>query len=263
MPIPVPGVNSVVGQGIDLGTDAINDCLGEHHRGQSRISRGPRQNGVAQMNYEAYASLVEAGVIPEDDVPDSVLRRRRRDLGLVRTSKRRTVPTPSPPAPRRRCRPWIPDEALENTYRSRFQHFYDDPGGEEASVAAYGRGLCSPASCSRAGSPPAAPTTRPAPSPRTTSRTRRRSRSHDDDQANQVNCHDIDNAEDTIMSAPGLRPGPDPVATVFNLTRAMHMSGSTTRCGRSATQGEASTDVSAGIDACAKQYPDNYAPSTP
>lgn len=128
VPIPVPGANFVVGQGIDLGTDAINDSWGNTANAVTDNAEDQAQGGVAQMNYEAYTSLIDAGVIPEDQVPEEFFG----DDGQLRTwSDVHAGDGASSYAARasQEIRPWIADEDLENTYARTFQTYYDNPGG--------------------------------------------------------------------------------------------------------------------------------------
>ena len=88
IPIKPPIVGTVVEHGIDLGTGAINDAWANTAEGVTDDWQTHATNGIAQMNYETYASLVEAGWSPSADVPERV-HARRGDQGLERHSRRR------------------------------------------------------------------------------------------------------------------------------------------------------------------------------
>jgi hypothetical protein len=77
---------------------------------------------------------------------------------------------------------------------------------------------------------------------------------------NQVNCQDLDNAEDAIMSDPASDPDAEPVAISFNLSKGNAYEWVDNSVWDVGDPEEALAKVSAGIDACAKQYPENYAP---
>ncbi len=126
VPIKPPILSTVVEHGIDLGTGAVNDAWANTADGVEDSWEGHATTGIAQMNYESYASLVEAGVIPRDEVPDGFL-----DHGQVRGWNDLDRDERSDYAARAasEMNSYMPDETLENTYRGRFQDFYDDPSG--------------------------------------------------------------------------------------------------------------------------------------
>ena len=126
IPIKPPVVGTIVEHGIDLGTDAVNNAWANTASGVKDEWETNATNGIGQMNFEAYHSLVEAGVIPMDKVPagfkdhgqllgwNDIAPADRSDYGSRAADE---------------MRPWMPDELLENTYRSRFHEFYDNPSG--------------------------------------------------------------------------------------------------------------------------------------
>ncbi len=126
VPIKPPILGTVVEHGIDLGTSAINDAWANTADGVEDTWEANATTGIAQMNYESYASLVEAGVIPHDRVPPGFL-----DHGEVRGWNDLAPGERSDYASRAasEMNSYMPDETLENTYRGRFQDFYDDPSG--------------------------------------------------------------------------------------------------------------------------------------
>ena len=67
-----PFVGTIVDHGIDLGTGAVNDAWANTAEGVTDEWEDNATNGIAQMNYETYASLVESGVIPENEVPETL-----------------------------------------------------------------------------------------------------------------------------------------------------------------------------------------------
>ena len=126
IPIKPPVVGTIVEHGIDLGTDAVNNAWANTAKGVSDEWNVHAENGIGQMNYESYASLVHAGVVPMSEVPDSF----KRDHELLGWND---IPAGDRSSFGSRAAdelsPWVPDELLENTYRSRFETFFDDPGG--------------------------------------------------------------------------------------------------------------------------------------
>ena len=128
VPIPVPGANFVVGQGIELGTDAINDSWGNTTDAAVDSASDQAQNGVAQMNYEAYTSLIQAGVIPETNVDHSFYDSSgdlRSWSDIVKSGDADGYASRAA----QEIRPWISDEVMESTYSQNFQDWYDNPGG--------------------------------------------------------------------------------------------------------------------------------------
>ena len=86
-------------------------------------------NGIAQMNYETYASLVESGVINEDDVPPNLLDANGdikgwNDLGSPADRSSYAANASQGMSA------YISDENLESTYRSRFEAMFENPGGK-------------------------------------------------------------------------------------------------------------------------------------
>lgn len=128
VPIPVPGANFVVGQGIDLGTDAINDSWGNTTDAVVDDAGKQAYNGVAQMNYETYGSLVEAGVIDEADVDPSFFDSSGDFKPWSEVSQGDNAQSYSE-ASAQAISPYISDEDLQTTFSSRFEEFYDNPGG--------------------------------------------------------------------------------------------------------------------------------------
>ena len=126
IPIKPPIVGTVVEHGIDLGTGAINDAWANTAEGVSDEWNVHAENGIGQMNYESYASLVQAGVVPMDEVPDA-FQRDGEILGWNDIDQADRSSFGSRAAGE--LSPWVPDELLEDTYRSRFETFFDDPGG--------------------------------------------------------------------------------------------------------------------------------------
>ena len=126
IPIKPPIVGTIVEHGIDLGTDAVNNAWANTADGVKDEWEVNATNGVGQMNYEAYASLVHAGVVPISDVPAPF-----KDHGEIKGWN--DIPTDDRSDYGSRAademRPWVPDEVLENTYSERFHGFYDDPSG--------------------------------------------------------------------------------------------------------------------------------------
>ena len=128
IPIKPPIVGTVVDHGITLGAGAINDAWANSADGVEDDWEVNATNGIGQMNYEAYASLVESGVVSESDVPDAFMQDGemlgwndidtgdRSDYGSRAAGEMAT---------------YMPDESLENTYRSRFEDLYNDPSGKK------------------------------------------------------------------------------------------------------------------------------------
>jgi hypothetical protein len=125
IPIKPPIVGTVVEHGIDMGTEAVNNAWANTADGVEDDWEVNATNGVGQMNYETYASLVEAGVI-HDNVPSGFM-----DHGEMRGWNDIPLDQRSDYAARAadEMRSYMPDESLENTYRGRFEDFYDDPSG--------------------------------------------------------------------------------------------------------------------------------------
>ncbi len=128
IPIKPPILGTVVEHGIDLGTDAVNNAWANSAEGVKDDWEVNATNGIGQMNYEAYASLVQAGVVSDGQVPDAFL-----DHGEVRGWNDIPAGERSDYAARAsdEMRRFMPDESLENTYRSRFHDLYDDPAGSD------------------------------------------------------------------------------------------------------------------------------------
>ncbi len=126
IPIKPPIVGTIVDHGIDLGAGAINDAWANTASGVKDEWEVNATNGIGQMNYETYTSLVQAGVVPMSDVPDAF-----QDHGSVLGWN--DIPAEDQSSFGSRAAdelsPWVPDEVLEDTYRSRFHEFYDDPAG--------------------------------------------------------------------------------------------------------------------------------------
>ena len=78
------------------------------------------------MNYETYASLVESGVINENDVPPTCSTRRRHpgwnDLGSPADRSSYAANAAQGMSA------YISDENLESTYRSRSRTMFENPG---------------------------------------------------------------------------------------------------------------------------------------
>ncbi|MDX6231858.1 MAG: hypothetical protein QOH68_826, partial [Nocardioidaceae bacterium] len=127
IPIKPPLVGTIVEHGIDLGTDAVNNAWANTAEGVTDDWQTHATNGIAQMNYESYASLVQAGVIPDADVPREFM-----DHGQIKGWN--DIPADDRSSYGSRAggelSPWVSDELLENTYRGRFETFFDNPGGD-------------------------------------------------------------------------------------------------------------------------------------
>ncbi len=129
VPIKPPIVGSIVEHGIDLGTGAVNDAWANTAEGVTDEWEENATNGIAQMNYETYASLVESGVINENDVPPSLLDSNGdikgwNDLGSPADRSSYAANASQGMSA------YISDENLESTYRSRFETMFENPGGE-------------------------------------------------------------------------------------------------------------------------------------
>ena len=127
VPIKPPIVGTIVEHGVDLGAGAINDAWANSADGVEDDWEVNATNGIGQMNFETYASMVESGVVPESEVPASFYDDRGELLGW------NDVPVEDRSSYAARAAqemgPWISDESLESTYRSRFEDFYNDPSG--------------------------------------------------------------------------------------------------------------------------------------
>ena len=126
IPIKPPILGTVVEHGIDLGTDAVNNAWAHTADGVKDDWEVNATNGVGQMNYEGYASLVEAGVIPASDVPHGFTSHGEmlgwNDIPLDDRSDYAARAA-------NEMSSYMPDESLENTYRGRFHDLYEKPGG--------------------------------------------------------------------------------------------------------------------------------------
>lgn len=128
VPIKPPGVGFVVGEGLDWATSAATEEWAHTSKAATDNAIEQATDGVARLNYQTYTSLVEADVIPRKDVPDSFFA----DDGTLKswadiagTDHAQSYSE----AAAQGMKGYISDEDLETTYRSRFQDFYDDPGG--------------------------------------------------------------------------------------------------------------------------------------
>jgi hypothetical protein len=129
VPIKPPIVGSIVEHGIDLGTGAIDNAWANTAEGVTDEWEDNATNGIAQMNYETYASLVESGVIPENQVPDNLFDGSGDLLGwndLGSPADRSSYAAGAAQG----MSAYISDENLESTYRSRFETMFENPGGE-------------------------------------------------------------------------------------------------------------------------------------
>ena len=126
IPIKPPIVGTVVEHGIDLGAGAINNAWANTADGVEDDWEVNATNGVGQMNYEAYASLVEAGVI-DDPPPGFQSHGEMRGWNDIPLNERSDFAARASDE----MRSYMPDESLENTYRGRFEDFYDDPSGND------------------------------------------------------------------------------------------------------------------------------------
>ena len=129
VPIKPPIVGSIVQHGIDLGTGAVNDAWANTAEGVTDEWEENATNGIAQMNYETYASLVESGVINENDVPPNLLDANGdikgwNDLGSPADRSSYAANAAQGMSA------YISDENLESTYRSRFEAMFENPGGK-------------------------------------------------------------------------------------------------------------------------------------
>jgi hypothetical protein len=82
------------------------------------------------MNYETYASLVESGVIPENEVPETLFDSNGdlkgwNDLGSPADRSSYAANASQGMSS------YISDENLETTYRSRFETMFENPGARD------------------------------------------------------------------------------------------------------------------------------------
>ena len=129
VPINPPIVGSIVEHGIDMGTGAVNDAWANTAEGVTDEWEENATNGIAQMNYETYASLVESGVISENDVPPGLIDANGdikgwNDLGSPADRSSYAANASQGMSA------YISDENLESTYRSRFETMFENPGGK-------------------------------------------------------------------------------------------------------------------------------------
>jgi hypothetical protein len=75
--VPLPGaglagdaLSAAWDHGVDLGTGAFNDAFGSQADAVTAEAESRASVGATQMKVNAYLSLVEAGVIPDSEVPD-------------------------------------------------------------------------------------------------------------------------------------------------------------------------------------------------
>jgi hypothetical protein len=130
VPIKPPIVGSIVEHGIDLGAGAVNDAWANSAEGVTDEWEDNATNGIAQMNYETYASLVESGVIPENEVPETLFDSNGdlkgwNDLGSPADRSSYAANASQGMSS------YISDENLETTYRSRFETMFENPGGTD------------------------------------------------------------------------------------------------------------------------------------
>ena len=127
VPIKPPIVGTIVEHGVDLGTGAIDNAWANTADGVEDDWEVNATNGIAQMNYETYASLVQAGVVEFDQAPDVF-----KANGEIKGWSDVSADDQSDYGQRAagELSPWMSDELLETTYRSRFEDLYNDPAGE-------------------------------------------------------------------------------------------------------------------------------------
>lgn len=77
---------------------------------------------------------------------------------------------------------------------------------------------------------------------------------------NQVTCPDINDAEDEIMFDRASDPDAEPVAATFNLSKGKAYEWVDSSVWEVGDPRKRLAELTAGIDACAKEHPDNYAP---
>ncbi len=75
VPLPGAGIGGEVlsaawDQGVDLGTGAFSDAYGSQTEAVTANAENRAQAGVSQLRVSTFLSLVDAGVIPEADIPD-------------------------------------------------------------------------------------------------------------------------------------------------------------------------------------------------
>jgi hypothetical protein len=127
VPIKPPIVGTIVEHGVDMGTGAIDNAWANTADGVEDDWEVNATNGIAQMNYETYASLVQAGVVEFDKAPDVF-----KADGEIKGWSEVSADDQSDYGQRAagELSPWMSDELLETTYRSRFEDLYNDPAGE-------------------------------------------------------------------------------------------------------------------------------------
>ena len=260
VPIKPPIVGSIVEHGIDMGTGAVNDAWANTAEGVTDEWEENATNGIAQMNYETYASLVESGVINENDVPPSLLDEQRRHQGVERPRepggsfvvRRQRVAGNVGLHLRREPREHLPqpvrDDVREPGRRGKLGSHLVSPIKLVVAAAVLALGL----SACGADNPPGTISEDDLPSSVEVDDV-----SHDD-QAGQVTCSDVNDAEDNYLMTPSENYDKDRRAAVTYELSGSNFQTVSNSVWRVDDPDAVMERVSAGIDKCVEDQPDVY-----